>query len=261
MNVGFLQFDPVFGKKKENLGQVHTMLNGVKADLIVLPELFATGYTFLSNRELTSLAEPAHGGETYEHMHALSKEMDCCFAYGFAERDGDVYYNSAALVAPQGLVGVYRKNHLFFEEKFLFTPGNLGFPIFTYKDVCVGMLVCYDWIYPEAMRTLALKGAQIILHCANLIMSFCPDAHKTRAIENHLFVILANRIGEERRNGKKHSFIGQSEIVSPRGEILIRAQHDKIVQVMQIDPGIARDKTMNAHNDLFKDRRGDIYFK
>jgi predicted amidohydrolase len=261
MKVGFLQFDPVFGEKQENFDRVKTLLLNYKADIIVLPELFATGYTFLSPQELSSLAEPVNGGPTYELMHALSKATGCCYAYGFAERDGDRIYNSAALVAPYGLTGLYRKNHLFFEEKFLFTPGDRGFPVFTYKGVGVGMLVCYDWIYPEAMRTLALKGAQIILHCANLVMSYCPDAHKTRAIENHVFIILANRTGTEQRDGSEYTFIGQSEIVSPGGEILVRADQQTCVEVNEIDPDQALDKRMNAHNDLFKDRRKEIYYK
>jgi len=260
MKIGFLQFNPRFGRKKENLDRISTMIAGTTADLIVFPELFNTGYTFLSRQELAAHAEPADQGETYEHMHALARENDCCFSYGFAEQKGDSIYNSAALVAPDGLIGVYRKNHLFFEEKLLFTPGNLGLPVFKFRNVCFGMLVCYDWIYPEAMRTLALKGAQIILHSANLVMSYCPDAHKTRAIENHVYIVLANRSGEEQRDGKKYRFIGQSEIVSPSGDILYRAAQEEIVYCVDIDPLLALDKKMNEHNHLFNDRRPDIYF-
>jgi predicted amidohydrolase len=260
MKVGFVQFSPVFGDKKNNLDRVRTLIDDIHADLIVLPELFNTGYTFLSKKELASLAEPADRGETYEHIQTLARLKNCCFAYGFAEQDRDSIFNSAALVAPDKLIGVYRKNHLFFEEKKIFTPGNLGLPIFHYKNTAVGMLVCYDWIYPEAMRTLALKGAQIILHCANLVMSYCPEAHKTRALENHVFVVLANRSGAEVRNGKEYRFIGKSEIVSPAGQILIQAQQDECVEVLDIDPALALDKRMNEYNDLFADRRKDIYF-
>lgn len=261
MKVGYVQCNPIFGRKKDNLDRVRSLLKGIHADLIVLPELFNTGYTFLSKQELLSLSEPPGSGETFTFMHALAQDMNCCFAYGFAERDGDRVYNSSALVSAQGLTGVYRKNHLFFEEKLLFTPGNLGFPIFTCKNIQVGMLVCYDWIYPEAMRTLALKGVQIILHCANLVMSYCPDAHRTRALENHVYIVLANRIGDENRDGKSYSFIGQSEIVSPQGKILVKSQQDETVQTTEIDPAAALNKRMNEYNSLFEDRREDIYFK
>ena len=260
MKVGFVQFSPVFGDKKHNLDRVSSLMADIHADLIVLPELFNTGYTFLSKEELTSLAEPADSGETYTHMQTLAQAKNCCFAYGFAENNEGAIYNSAALVAPDALIGVYRKNHLFFEEKKIFTPGNLGFPVFHYKNTTLGMLVCYDWIYPEAMRTLSLKGAQIILHCANLVMPYCPEAHKTRAVENHVFVILANRSGTEQRNGKEYRFIGLSEIVSPTGQILVQTQQDECVEVLDIDTAQALDKRMNEYNDLFADRREDIYF-
>jgi predicted amidohydrolase len=260
MKVGFLQFNPVFGEQEKNLAAVENLLKGIDAELIALPELFNTGYTFLSKEELTRYAEPAKG-PTYEFMLKLAQKYECAFAYGFAEKEDSNIFNSAALVAPQGLIGVYRKSHLFFEEKKLFKTGDTGFQIFEYKNTKLGMLVCYDWIYPEAMRTLALKGAQIILHCANLVMSYCPEAHKTRALENGVFIILANRTGEEKRGDKSYRFIGQSEIVGPRGDILCRAKHEACVHVADIEPRLALDKKMNEYNDLMKDRRDDLYFK
>lgn len=260
MKVGFLQFDPVFGEIEKNLAAVEDLLKGVDAELIALPELFNTGYTFLSKEELAKYAEPVKG-PTYEFMLRLSQQYKCAFAYGFAENDNGSIFNSAALVAPDGSVGVYRKSHLFFEEKKIFTPGDSGFKVFEYKGIKLGLLVCYDWIYPEAMRTLALKGAQIVLHCANLVMSYCPEAHKTRALENGVFIVLANRIGEETRGGKSYKFIGQSEIVDMRGKILYRAQNESCVHVLDIDPKLALDKKMNEHNDLMIDRRDDLYFK
>lgn len=260
MKVGFVQFDPVFGEREKNLAAVEKLLEGIDAELIALPELFNTGYTFLNKEELTRYAEPTKG-PTYEFMLKLARQHNCTFAYGFAEKDNGNFFNSAALVAPHGLVGVYRKSHLFFEEKKLFMNGDTGFQTFVYQKIKLGLLVCYDWIYPEAMRTLALKGAQIILHCANLVMSYCPEAHKTRALENGVFIVLANRTGEEKRGDKSYKFIGQSEIVGPRGEIIYRAKNKACVHVVDIEPKKALDKKMNDYNDLMKDRRDDLYFK
>jgi len=260
MKVGFVQFDPVFGEKEKNLATVKKLLKGIDAELIVLPELFNTGYTFLDKTELDKFAEP-RTGPTYDFMLKLARHYKCAFAYGFAEKDDNAFFNSAALVTPHGLIGVYRKSHLYFEEKNLFKPGDTGFQVFTHRNTKLGLLVCYDWIYPEAMRTLTLKGAQIILHCANLVMSYCPEAHKTRALENGVFIILANRTGEEKRGERSYKFIGQSEIVGPRGEILYRAKKEACVHVADIEPQSALDKKMNAYNDLLKDRREDLYFK
>jgi predicted amidohydrolase len=260
MKIGFLQFAPIFGEKEKNLAAVAQLLKGVDAELIVLPELFNSGYTFLNKKELAELAEPGTG-LTYDFILGLARQSGCAFAYGFAENDSGVFFNSAALVAPDGLIGIYRKSHLFFEEKNIFMPGDTGLQVYEYTGIKMGLLVCYDWIYPEAMRTLALKGAQIILHCANLVMPYCPEAHKTRALENGVFIVLANRTGEEKRGGRAYRFIGGSEIVGTRGDILCRAQTDTCVRIVDIDPELALDKKMNEYNDLFKDRRDDLYFK
>ena len=260
MKVGFVQFDPVFGEKEENLATVENLLKGSDAELIVLPELFNIGYTFLNKAELTDLSEPATG-PSYDFMLKLARQYKCAFAYGFAEKDNDILCDSMALVSPDGLVGVYRKIHLFFEEKKFFQPGDTGFHVFEYKNIKLGMLICFDWIYPEAMRTLAVKGAQIILHPANLVTPYCPDAMITRALENRVFIILANRCGEEKRNGKMNKFIGQSEIVSPQGKILVRVEQQKCIKIVDIDPALALDKKFNEYNDLLVDRREDLYFK
>ena len=258
MKVGFLQFNPLFGKKSDNCGTVQALLQNTKADVIVLPELFSTGYAFLNKRELAELAEPAQG-ETAEFIHKLAKQKGCSFAYGFAEKSGEIFYNSMAFVAPSGRVATYRKSHLFFEEKFLFQPGETGFHVFEHSGVKFGMLICWDWIYPEAMRTLALKGAQIILHTANLVTPYCPDAMVTRAIENRVFVITADRTGDEIRDGKNFHFIGKSQVVAPNGDILVRAGEDPCIRIVEIDPDLALNKKMNEHNDLFIDRREELY--
>jgi len=261
MKVGFLQFNPVFGNKIENFKKVKELLKDITADIIVLPELFNTGYTFLSKKELSELAEVAGVGETHDFISSLAQEMNCCFVYGFAEKGNTQFYDSSALVSPDGLIGVYRKVHLFFEEKKFFQPGDMGFHIFEYKNIKLGMLICFDWIYPEAIRTLALKDAQVILHPANLVTPYCPDAMITRALENRLFVVLADRTGEEKRNTKNYTFIGKSEIVSPSGEILVRVDNEECVKICDINPDIALNKKFNEFNDLLRDRRDDLYFK
>lgn len=260
LKVGFVQFSPLFGDKHKNFDTVDKLLNNITADVIVVPELFNTGYLFLSKEELASLAETAKG-ETSDFMHSLAKEKKCAFAYGFAEKDNDSYYNSMAFISPDGLVALYRKSHLFFEEKKFFHPGDTGFQVFRYKDVTWGMLICIDWIFPEAMRTLAVKGAQVVLHPANLIMPYCPDAMVTRALENRVFVVLADRTGVDRRNEKELRFIGRSEIVAPNGDILIRAGDEECVKVVEIDPDLSLNKKINEYNDIFVDRREDLYFK
>lgn len=260
MKAGFLQFSPSFGEKQKNFDQVEHLLCDITADIIVLPELFNTGYTFLNKNELTKLAEPIDG-ETSNFIQQLAKKKNCSIVYGFAEKYNDLFFNSMSFMSPADIVQTYRKSHLFFEERNFFQPGDTGFKVFEHNGVKIGMLICWDWIYPEAMRTLALKDAQIILHSANLVTPYCPDAMITRAIENRVFVITADRIGEEKRNGKKFHFIGKSQIVAPNGEVLVRVGEETCVKVVEIDPGLALDKKITEHNDLFTERREELYFK
>ena len=169
-------------------------------------------------------------------------------------------YNSSALVGPRGFIGIYRKVHLYYREKLLFAPGDLGFPVFKLPFGNVGMMICFDWIFPESARMLALAGAEIILHPSNLVLPHCPDAMITRALENRVFTVTANRIGTEDRGGIKLSFIGKSEIVSPKGKVLSRLLTKKTgVAAADIDLSAARDKNVNEYNHVFEDRRLDQY--
>jgi predicted amidohydrolase len=123
------------------------------------------------------------------------------------------------------------------------------------------MMICFDWLFPEVARILALQGADIICHPANLVLPYCPQATITRALENRVFIILANRIGYEERGGKKRlTFIGSSRIVDPYGDILIGSPSDtEEIQIVEIDPKKARDKTVAGINDIFLDRRKEFF--
>lgn len=261
MRVGFYQFNPVFGEVKRNLDTVASRLQGIECDLMVLPELFATGYQFLSKDEVEALAEPVPDGPTTTRLCELAKEGRMYVVAGLAERAWEHYYNSAVLVGPKGFIGVYRKAHLFFEETLFFMPGDTGFLVWDIGLAKVGILVCFDWFYPEAARTLALRGADILCHPANLVLPYCPDAMVTRCLENRVFSVTANRIGTEARGQKNPlTYIGNSEIVDQGGKILYRAPGDQEdLRVLDIDPKKARSKSLNQYNDLFRDRQTGLY--
>lgn len=261
MRVGFLQFDPIFGEVKSNLDRISDRLSRETCDLMVLPELFASGYQFVSETEVRALAEPVPDGPTTQRLVEIARERNMYLAAGLPERAADGCYNSAVLVGPQGFIGLYRKTHLFFEETLWFRPGDTGFQVWDLGVAKVGLMVCFDWYYPESARTLALRGAEIICHPSNLVLPHCPDAMVTRCLENRVFAITANRIGTEARGGKPPlTFIGSSEVVTPRGKIVQRASRDREeVTVVEIDPEEAADKVLNSYNDLLKDRRVELY--
>jgi predicted amidohydrolase len=122
-------------------------------------------------------------------------------------------------------------------------------------------MICFDWRFPETARTLALKGADIIAHPANLVLKHCPDAMITRCLENGIFIATADRVGQEERiPGQRLKFMGQSQVVAPSGEVLYRASLDQEeVKVVELDIASARDKRLNPNNHLFADRREDLY--
>jgi len=256
-----MQFNPVFGDIKHNVAIVIQKLSSQKADLIVLPELFNTGYQFISKEEIAELSEEIPSGFTTQKLAELSRDKSIYIVAGLAEKHGDNFYNSAVLTGPEGFIGVYRKTHLFFEEKLWFLPGDTGFRVWETPIGNLGIMICFDWFFPESARTLALKGSDIIAHPSNLVLPYCPDAMVTRCLENRVLAVTANRTGVERRGGKKElKFIGSSEIVSPKGEILCRAsREDEEYMQTQINIIEARDKYLNSFNNIFSDRREKLY--
>jgi predicted amidohydrolase len=261
MRVGFYQYEPQFGEVVKNLDAVAAALEQAEADLIVLPELFASGYQFVSQDEVVQLAEPVPDGPTTRRLIELAKRRRMIIVAGLPERAGAACYNSAVVVGPSGFIGCYRKTHLFFEETLFFTPGDTGFQVWDIGPAKIGVMICFDWYYPEAARTLALMGAEIICHPSNLVLPDCPDSMPVRCLENRVFAVTCNRIGTETRGGKGPiSFIGNSEIVAPRGAILYRAPQDKKdLSIVEIDPAEARNKALTPYNDLLRDRRESLY--
>lgn len=261
MRVGFYQFAPEFGRVERNLEHVAKGLQDVQADLIVLPELGNSGYLFLSREEVEAAAEPIPGPST-DFLHQLARKRNLYLVLGLPERDGDDLFNSAALVGPQGLVGVYRKVHLFYEEKLYFAPGNRGFPIFKIQGVNVGVLICFDHLFPEAARSLALQGAQLICHPSNLVLPTKAQlSTRVRAMENRVYWAMCNRFGTEDRGEKKLTYTGESQIADPDGGLLCQAPKEgERLGIAEIDPNAALDKRVTRLNDLLADRRPETYF-
>jgi beta-ureidopropionase len=250
MRVGFIQMNPEFLNVDENVDRALHLLGRHKADLIVLPELFNTGYNFSSRRQIEKVAEDIPGGYTSRKLLEVSRDRNVTIVAGVAERKEASLYNSA-IVARRGRVFTYRKVHLFFNEKKFFKPGN-EFKVF--GDL--GVMICFDWFFPESARTLMLKGAKIIAHPSNLVLPFCPHAMKTRCIENRVFAVTADRIGRE-RNLK---YIGRSEIVDTKGRILYCASSNREeVVVREIDLRDASSKRITRMNDIVLDRRPQVY--
>lgn len=260
MKIVLYQNNPVFGEIEKN---VETALDAVKDesfDVLVLPELFATGYQFINRREALSLADKAGDGFTYGRLKEFARTRDCLVVYGFPQIESDRLFNSAMAILPDGDFHIYQKIHLFDMEKNIFNPGEAGFFVFSYKGARFGMMICFDWRFPESARKLALLGAQVILHPANLVLPHCPQAMVIRALENNVFTITSNRVGVEERSGEALRFIGKSRIIAPDGNILGELSPDEPgLLAVEIRPELADNKEITSQNDLFKDRRPKFY--
>lgn len=261
MKIGFLQFEPLFGKVDRNCKVVKSLIKPNSCDLLVLPELFNTGYTFQNREEVVKFSETVPNGKTITILSEISRMKRMSIVGGFVERYGKKVYNSSILINEDGTFFVYRKKHLYNFEKKLFDEADEPYETFTVKNgIKIGCVICFDWIFPEAMRSLSLLGAQIICHSVNLVMPYCQDAMVTRALENRVFIVTANRTGTEKRGRLINRFTGLSQIVSPEGRILAQAgETESIVLIVEINPMRAKNKKISRLNDLFDDRRIDIY--
>jgi predicted amidohydrolase len=265
MKVGYLQFQPEFGKPEANIEKAEDLISGKDFDLLVLPELANSGYLFEDKKELYEFSEETSSGIFCNALKKFSHEKNSFLVSGICEREGDNFYNSSVLVCPDGNIFTYRKIHLFDEEKIWFIPGNKQMQVYEissrkFGKVKIGMMICFDWIFPETARTLALKGAQVICHPSNLVLPYCQKGMFARAVENGVFTITANRIGSDIRSKKDLLFTGESVIINPKGEYLCRGSIEKEeVCIAEINQDDALNKNITGRNNLIEDRREEFY--
>lgn len=267
VKVAVAQMDPKLGRNAENLERILSLSREAAeqgAKLVVFPECATSGYGFGDLASAYAAADVIPGPAT-KALVRVCADLDAYVVVGMLERfGGENVYNSAVLVGPEGLVGVYRKAHLpFLGVDRLTTPGDTGFCVWDTAIGRVGITICYDLRFPEAMRALALAGADIIALPTNW-----PDGSqnapqfvtRTRALENRVFVLACNRCGEERG----FWFFGHSQITDPRGNVLAEAGAHEAICYAEIEPEQARQKRIVLRPGEFEldtvgDRRPDLY--
>jgi len=277
----YIQFQPTIADKDANFRTVETLVGKLPEDveLVVLPELCFTGYNFASKRDLLPLAEYAESGETARFLQKLAAEKNIYIVAGFPELAAGKIYNSAMLASPKGFVGAYRKVHLFDREKLIFEAGE-EFKLFELSSLRknitfkLGILICFDWAFAESWLIMFRKNAEIIAHCANLVLpEKAQRAVPVMAMMHRFAIITANRIGVERRFAVSQNslsafaddtlrFTGNSLIADADGKILSQAPADETyIGSATINLKLIRNKQMTANNNLINDRKPRIYLE
>jgi predicted amidohydrolase len=253
-----IQFEPSLGNPDETIARLRPLLEqAAGADLLVLTELANSGYNFRDFDQAYELSEIPEKSAFVDFLVSQSAQFDFSLVTGFNERSVDQIYNSALLLDGSGIKGKYRKLQLFMNEKDYFQPGDLQPEIFDVKGVKVGMLVCFDWVFPELWGGLARRGADIICHPSNLVLpGKAQKAIPVWAMVNKVFIATANRTGTE----GNLTFTGNSIIAGPSGEVLASAsQNRQEVLFADCDISLARDKMMTPKNHVFDDRKPQFY--
>jgi predicted amidohydrolase len=234
------------------------------AEVMVFPECVLTGYG-LSLEEAEAVSESLPGPAS-NRISEVCQKIGCFVALGMLERDqtGNIF-NTAVLLGPNGILGTYRKTHLPFlgVDRFLSKGSSIDGPFETPIGK-FGLLICYDLRFPEPIRILALKGTQVILlptAWPNSATHYPEFTAQSRSAENSLYLVAANRIGEERGT----HYLGRSLIVGPNGEKLAEGTTEgEEILLAEIDPSHSDNKKRIFKSgeyelDLFQDRRPELY--
>lgn len=265
-----------FPTQPESLAHHETLIRQAAekgAQIVCLQELFLTPY-FCTRQDpaLFDLAEPVPGPTT-QRLQPLAKELGVVIIASLFEKRGPgLYHNTTAVIDANGTyLGKYRKMHIpqdpGFEEKFYFTPGDLGYRVWDTKFGRIGVLICWDQWYPEAARLTALQGAQILLYPTAI--GWLPEekaelgeaqhtawetVQRGHAVANGCYVAAVNRVGTEGDS----EFWGQSFVANPYGEIVARASVDR-EEVLLVDCNLKVVEDFRRIWPFFRDRRVDTY--
>jgi predicted amidohydrolase len=257
--VAAIQFEPTMFEKERNISSLvalATQAAEAGARLIVTPEMGTTGYCWFDRKEVEPFVETIPGPTT-ERFEAIARDHDCYVVIGMPEVDAatGLYYNSAVLVGPSGIVGKHRKTHPYIAEPKWSVPGDLGHQVFETPIGRIALLICMDIHFIETARLVALGGADVICHISNWLAERTPAPYWiSRAFENGCYLIEANRWGLERTV----QFSGGSCVIEPDGTIAAVIDGGDGIAFAEIDIERARERRV-LEEKVFEQRRPDLY--
>ncbi len=278
LTIAALQLALGRAEEADNIAAVTALVENAAArgaKLVLPPELFSGPYFCrVEDEALFALARPVKEHPSVVAMQELAARLQIAIPTSFFERDGHHYYNSLAMIGPDGaIMGTYRKSHIpdgpGYEEKFYFRPGNDGFKVWDIPGddggtVSIGVGICWDQWYPECARVMALKGAEVLLYPTAIGSEPYDDNLDTsrmwrramvgHAVSNCMPVVAANRIGKE----GDQSFYGHSFIADEWGD-LVESFGDGEEGVLLTTLDLARAAKHRAGMGFFRDRRPQLY--
>lgn len=273
LHVAALQLPLGSSDEQENIRAVSAMVEQAAAggaQVILPPELFSGPYFCkVEDESLFALARPTAEHPSVQAMQALAAKLKVAIPTSFFERDGQHYYNTLAMIGPDGaIMGTYRKSHIpdgpGYEEKYYFRPGNDGFKVWDLFGHKVGVGICWDQWYPEAARVMALMGAEVLLYPTAIGSEpYDADLDTSRmwrramighAVSNCMPVIAANRIGTE--DGQH--FYGHSFISDEWGDFLAEYGAEE-TGLLSAALDLSRAAKHRAGMGFFRDRRPQLY--
>lgn len=256
--VATVQFEPTMFEKERNVARLVDLCEAAAeagARLIVTPEMGTTGYCWFDRAEVAREVEPVPGPTT-RRFEDLARRHGCFVVIGMPEVDADgIYYNSAVLIGPDGVVGTHRKSHPYISEPKWAAPGDLGHQVFETPIGRIAMLICMDIHFVETARLCALAGADVICHISNWLAERTPAPYWiSRGFENACWVIEANRWGLERTV----QFSGGSCVIAPDGTIAAVIDGGDGFALAEMDLGRARAGRVLGE-PVFDQRRPELY--
>lgn len=257
MIVGALQMNVVKNNKVANLNTIDKELN-CDVDLVVLPELFSTGYFFETVSQLREIAEEIPEGYTTKRLIDIARKVNCQLIGAIVEKEADKLYITAIAVGPSGFIGKHRKRHLTNDEAQNYTPGTES-KAFDINGCKVGAIVCFEGWFPESARELMLQGAQILCHSVLTCQQRTLDIMRVRAIENKAFVVIANSISTENYNNQEITFRGDSRIIDYNGNILVTAGQEQKLITAEVNEKETIHKDLEDCVDLIAEVRKQPY--
>ncbi len=260
-----------------NVARAESLVRSARAqgaDIVLLQELFETPYFCKDEKPAYfALAQAFEGSPLIARMSRLASELNVILPVSFFERCNNVYFNSLAMIDADGRVlGLYRKSHIptgpGYQEKFYFSPGDTGLRVWQTQAGVIGVGVCWDQWFPEAARSMALMGAELLFYPTAIGSepqdpNYDSSGHWQRVMQGHAAanmvpVIASNRVGQEFGESAEIDFYGASFITDGKGDIIAQADRDHEA-LLTASFDLDELATHRALWGLFRDRRPDLY--